>query len=158
MGERPVSGETGERKWYFCWLPALPVDTPLPRLVTLAHARWPIEQCSEDATGACGLDDYQGRRWEGLHRHLALVLLTYSFLVTHRLRARAFPVTPLPVTAGLPPWATTPPEPRPRPLPTFPAMHRQVLLWLCEVLLRWIVATDPWLPLPIPRYRRQPRC
>ena len=168
LGERPVSGETGERKWSFCWLPDLPLDAPLGRLVTLAHARWPIEQCSEDATGvpktpparvatgACGLDDCQGRRWEGLHRHLALVLLTYSFLVTERLRARAFPATPPPAPAGLPPWATTRPEPRP--LPTFPALHRQVLLWLFEDLLRWSAATDPWLPLPIPRYRRQPRC
>ena len=115
LGERPVSGETGERKWSFCWLPDLPLDAPLGRLVTLAHARWPIEQCSEDATGvpktpparvatgACGLDDCQGRRWEGLHRHLALVLLTYSFLVTERLRARAFPATPPPAPAGLPP-------------------------------------------------------
>jgi SRSO17 transposase len=103
LGERPVPGETGERKWYFCWLPELPVDTPLRRLVTLAHARWPIEQCYEDAKGECGLDDYQGRRWEGLHRHLALVMLTYSFLVTQRLRSRAFPATPLPATAGVPP-------------------------------------------------------
>jgi hypothetical protein len=37
-------------------------------------------------------------------------------------------------------------------------MHRQVLLWLFEDLLRWIVATDPRLPLPIPPYRRQHRC
>lgn len=81
LGERPVPGATGERKWYFCWLPA---DTPLARLVTLAHSRWTIEQFYEDAKGECGLDDYQGRRWDGLHRHLALVLLTYSFLTTQR--------------------------------------------------------------------------
>lgn len=84
LGERPVPGETGERKWYFCWLPHLPVETPLLRLVTLAHARWVIEQFYEDAKGECGLDDYQGRRWDGLHRHLALVMLTYSFLATQR--------------------------------------------------------------------------
>jgi SRSO17 transposase len=106
LGERPVPGQTGERKWYFCGLPDLPLDAPLARLVTLAHARWPIEQFYEDAKGECGLDDYQGRRWEGLHRHLALVMLTYCFLVTQRLRSRAFPplpATPRPAPAGLSP-------------------------------------------------------
>jgi SRSO17 transposase len=103
VGERPAPGEMGERKWYFCWLPDLPVDTPLRRLVTLAHARWPIEQFYEDAKGECGLDDYQGRRYDGLHRHLALVLLTYSFLVTQRLRTHALPPIPSPATAGLSP-------------------------------------------------------
>jgi SRSO17 transposase len=52
-GERPVSGERGDLKGYCSKLPA---DTPLRRLVELAHSRWPIEQCYEDAKGACGLD------------------------------------------------------------------------------------------------------
>ena len=43
-----------------------------------------IEQFYEDAKGECGLDQYQGRRWDGLHRHLALVMLTYSFLAQQR--------------------------------------------------------------------------
>ena len=81
LGERPVPGERGEVKWYYSNLPA---DTPLQRLVALAHSRWPIEQFYEDAKGECGLDHYQGRRWDGLHRHLALVMLAYSFLARQR--------------------------------------------------------------------------
>ena len=81
LGERPLRGERGDLKWYFSTLPA---DTRLHRLVELAHSRWPIEQFYEDAKGECGLDDYQGRRWDGLHRHLALVMLAYSFLARQR--------------------------------------------------------------------------
>jgi len=81
LGERPVPGERGDLKWYFSTLPAA---TPLHRLVEVAHSRWPIEQFYEDAKGACGLDHYQGRRWDGLHRHLALVMLAYSFLAHQR--------------------------------------------------------------------------
>jgi len=81
LGERPVPGVRGEVKWYYSNLPA---DTPLQRLVELAHSRWPIEQFYEDAKGECGLDHYQGRRWDGLHRHLALVMLAYSFLARQR--------------------------------------------------------------------------
>ena len=81
LGERPVPGESGDLKWYFSNLPA---DTPLRRLGELAHSRWPIEQFYEDAKGECGLDHYQGRRWDGLHRHLALVMLAYSFLARQR--------------------------------------------------------------------------
>ena len=81
LGERPVPGDSGDRKWY---LSTLPADTPLRRLGELAHSRWPIEQFYEDAKGECGLDHYQGRRWDGLHRHLALVMLAYSFLACQR--------------------------------------------------------------------------
>ncbi len=81
LAERPVPGEEGERKYYYANLPA---DTALERLVTIAHARWIIEQFYEDAKGECGLDDYQGRRWDGLHRHLAVAMLTYSFLMLQR--------------------------------------------------------------------------
>ena len=76
-----MPGDRGEVKWYYSNLPA---DTPLHRLVALAHSRWPIEQFYEDAKGECGLDHYQGRRWDGLHRHLALVMLAYSFLARQR--------------------------------------------------------------------------
>jgi SRSO17 transposase len=92
LGERPLPGERGEVKWYCS---NLPEDTPLHRLVELAYSRWPIEQFYEDAKGECGLDHYQGRRWDGLHRHLALVMLAYSFLA----RQRWMPAT----TAGFPP-------------------------------------------------------
>jgi len=81
LGERPPPGARGEVKWYYSNLPA---DTPLQRLVELAHGRWPIAQFYEDAKGECGLDHYQGRRWDGLHRHLALVMLAYSFLARQR--------------------------------------------------------------------------
>lgn len=134
LAERPVPGETGERKWYFCWLPAPSMDAPLPpllRLVTLAHSRWAIEQFYEDAKGECGFDDYQGRRYDGLHRHLALVMLTYSFLATQRLFAQERVSTP--ATAGLSPLSgrtttTAPPATADLPGHTSPrpplALHR----------------------------------
>src|SRR5262249_9534165 len=103
VGERPLPGHHGEAKYSFSSLPA---DTPLARLVELAHARWAIEQFYEDSNGECGLDDYQGRRWDGLHRHLALVMLAYSFMA----RQRWTPTDPVgfsplrgaPVVAGCP--------------------------------------------------------
>jgi SRSO17 transposase len=82
LGERPLPGEEGDPKWFFSNLPA---DTPLARLVELAHLRWPVEQFYEDAKGECGLDHFQGRSWEGLHRHLALVMLAYTFLMLQSL-------------------------------------------------------------------------
>lgn len=80
VAEEPEAPET---KY---WFSTLPPDTSLERLVTLAHARWVIEQFYEDAKQECGLDDFQGRHWEGLHRHLALVMLAYSFLMLQRLQ------------------------------------------------------------------------
>jgi hypothetical protein len=73
----------------------------------LAHSRWVVEQFYEDAKGECGLDEYQGRRWDGLHRHLALVMLAYSFLVWVRL-------TP-PGEGGLSPLSGRQNVPRPAP-------------------------------------------
>jgi len=83
------------------WFSTLPPDTSLERLVTLAHARWVIEQFYEDAKQECGLDDFQGRRWDGLHRHLALVMLAYSFLALQRVQL------PLPAGEAFPPLCHT---------------------------------------------------
>jgi SRSO17 transposase len=86
IGERPLPKEgaddeeekPNETRYYFS---DLPEDASLERLAELAHGRWNIEQFYEDAKGECGLGDYQGRRWDGLHRHLALSILAYSFLM-----------------------------------------------------------------------------
>jgi SRSO17 transposase len=79
------------------WFSSLPPETSIARLITLAHARWVIEQFYEDAKQECGLDHFQGRRWDGLHRHLALVMLAYSFLALQRLQL------PLPTGEDFPP-------------------------------------------------------
>jgi SRSO17 transposase len=100
LGERPLPGEEGKPKWFFSSLPA---ETPLSRLVELAHLRWPIEQFDEDAKGECGLDQFQGRRWEGLHRHLAIVMLAYTFLMLQSLGHEA-PAAPA-SEAAFPPSA-----------------------------------------------------
>lgn len=127
-------GEAGEIKYYFTTLPA---DAPPERLAELAHSRWAIEQFYEDAKGECGLGDYQGRRYDGLHRHLALSMLAYSFPIVQSVAA--------PPDAG-------PAEPRARgplggPFPpvrraALPAVHRQVLVWLLRDLVMWYIETD----------------
>jgi SRSO17 transposase len=75
----------------------LPPQTSLQRLIRLSHTRWVIEQFYEDAKQECGFDHFQGRSWEGLHRHLALVMLAYSFLMWYRL------TLPLPPDEVFPP-------------------------------------------------------
>lgn len=111
LGERPLPGEEGEPRWFFSSLPA---DTPLVRLVELAHLRWPIEQFYEDAKGECGLDQFQGRTWEGLHRHLALVMLAYTFLMLHSLEPTTDPAsgTAFPPSAAAQPSRLPPAGPR----------------------------------------------
>ncbi len=93
----PVEPQEKEEEKIKYWFSALPSETSLQRLVLLAHARWVIEQFYEDAKQECGFDHYQGRRWDGLHRHLALVMLAYSFLMLYRL------TLPLPPDEDFPP-------------------------------------------------------
>jgi SRSO17 transposase len=93
----PDAPQEKEKEKIKYWWSRLPPETSLQRLVLLAHARWVIEQFYEDAKQECGLDHYQGRQWEGLHRHLALVMLAYSFLMLYRL------TLPLPPDEVFPP-------------------------------------------------------
>ena len=93
----PVEPQEKEEEKIKYWFSVLPASTSLERLVLVAHARWVIEQFYEDAKQECGLDDYQGRLWDGLHRHLALVMLAYSFLMLYRL------TLPLPSGEAFPP-------------------------------------------------------
>ncbi|MCH7477378.1 MAG: IS701 family transposase [SAR324 cluster bacterium] len=77
IGERPLEGHAGDRKQYFVW--GLD-ESGLEELMGLLHVRWVIERFYQDAKGELGLDDYEGRFWPGLHRHMALVMLAHCFL------------------------------------------------------------------------------
>jgi SRSO17 transposase len=127
LGERPRPREEGEPKWFFSGLPA---DTPLTRLVELAHLRWPIEQFYEDGKGECSLDHFQGRSWEGLHRHLALVMLAYTFLMLQSLGQE---IQTAPALGGLfPPVRQI----------SLPACHRLVLILLFQDVVVWLLETE----------------
>ena len=43
-------------------------------LLLVAFSRWRVERCFEDQKGEIGLDQYEGRRYLGLKRHLILEL------------------------------------------------------------------------------------
>jgi SRSO17 transposase len=55
-------------------------ETPVATLLLVAFSRWRVERCFEDQKGEVGLDHYEGRRYQGLKRHLILSAVSYLFL------------------------------------------------------------------------------
>ncbi|MFH1141373.1 MAG: IS701 family transposase [Chloroflexota bacterium] len=110
LGERPLPGHQGEARFYFAW--GLD-DMDLEGLLELAHCRWIVERFYQDAKGELGLDDYEGRQWQGSHRHVALVMLAHCYLALQRTYGEAG-VRPPSATPAL---STAPP---PAPVRGFP--------------------------------------
>jgi SRSO17 transposase len=61
-----------------------PRETPVACLLLVAFSRWRVERCFEDHKSEIGLDHYEGRRYVGLQRHLALSAVSYLFLARTR--------------------------------------------------------------------------
>lgn len=61
-----------------------PPDTGVGPLLKVAFQRWRIERCFEDHKGEIGMDQYEGRRYLGLKRHLILSSVSYLFLAQVR--------------------------------------------------------------------------
>lgn len=76
---------SGERKYY---LSNLPADTDLKTLAATIKARWVCEQAHQQMKEELGLDHFEGRSWQGLHRHALMTMIAYTFLQNRRL-ARA---------------------------------------------------------------------
>src|SRR5258707_588049 len=82
IGEHRTSGE---KKYYLANLPA---GTDLRALSATIKARWICEQAHQQLKEELGLDHFEGRSWQGLHRHALMTMIAYAFL-QHRRLAKA---------------------------------------------------------------------
>ena len=96
----------GEIAYYVCYGPA---RTTLNELITVAGARWAIEECFQAAKNEAGLDHYQARHYDAWYRHITLSMLAHAYLAA--MAARAADQAP-PAQKGIHPLWTTNPEPR----------------------------------------------
>ncbi|MFJ3206189.1 IS701 family transposase [Streptomyces sp. NPDC086989] len=67
--------------YYVCYGP---VTTRLKDLVTVAGARWAVEECFQTAKGECGLDHYQVRLYHAWYRHITLAMAALAALTAVR--------------------------------------------------------------------------
>src|SRR5438105_14689850 len=75
---------SGEKKYYLANLPA---KTDLRTLAATIKARWICEQAYQQMKEELGLDHFEGRSWQGLHRHALMTMIAYAFLQRRRLVA-----------------------------------------------------------------------
>ena len=80
IGEHRMSGE---KKYYLANLPA---KTDLRTLAATIKARWICEQAHQQLKEELGLDHFEGRSWQGLHRHALMTMIAYAFLQHRRLK------------------------------------------------------------------------
>lgn len=78
------------------WLSNLPLDTPIEQLARLGKARWRIEQDYRELKDALGIDHFEGRSYNGWHRHVTLVSAAHVFLTLERQDPKA----PAPISAS----------------------------------------------------------
>ena len=71
------------------WLSTLPETTPLKTLVRLAKIRWRIEHDYRELKTGLGLDHFEGRSYQGWHRHVTLTALAQAFCTLIRLDPKA---------------------------------------------------------------------
>jgi SRSO17 transposase len=71
----------------FCLSNAKPTAS-LRRLAEMQGARHFVEQSLKEAKGACGMAEYQVRRWPAWHHHMALVMIATIFLAKERFAHR----------------------------------------------------------------------
>ena len=80
IGEHRASGE---KKYYLANLPA---ETDLRTLAATIKARWICEQAHQQLKEELGLDHFEGRSWQGFHRHALMAMIAFAFLQYRRLK------------------------------------------------------------------------
>jgi SRSO17 transposase len=92
--------ETSARRWHvlvrreqdgtqvkYC-LSNAPAGTNLHELARMQGLRFFVEQAFKEAKSACGMAQYQCRKWDGWHHHMAMVMIATMFLAKERLALR----------------------------------------------------------------------
>ena len=72
---------------HYC-LSNAPAHVSWPELARVQAQRYFIEHSFREAKSECGLADYQVRRWDAWHHHMALVMLGTLFLVKQKTEGR----------------------------------------------------------------------
>lgn len=72
---------------HYC-LSNAPIETPLCELARVQAQRYFIEHSFREAKTECGMADYQVRRWDAWHHHMALVMLATLFLAKQKILGR----------------------------------------------------------------------
>jgi len=67
----------------------LPAGSDLRTLAATIKARWVCEQAHQQLKKELGLDHFEGRSWQGLHRHALMTMIAYAFLQHRRLAQAA---------------------------------------------------------------------
>jgi SRSO17 transposase len=81
-----------------------PAGEHLRTLAATIKERWICEQAHQQMKEELGLDHFEGRSWQGLHRHALMTMIAYAFLQRRRLAATA----PKKAPTGPPPQPTLP--------------------------------------------------
>jgi SRSO17 transposase len=116
IGEHRMSGE---KKYYLANLPAT-ID--LRTLAATIKARWICEQAHQQLKEELGLDHFEGRSWQGLHRHALMTMIAYAFLQHRRLKTARREKKNQRATAAANSARRAPSHPRTRRSPTAAAM------------------------------------
>jgi SRSO17 transposase len=81
------TGTKGKLKARFAAVRVRVADGPPQRIRD--KARWICEQAHQQMKEELGLDHFEGRSWQGLHRHALMTMIAYAFLQHRRLAATA---------------------------------------------------------------------
>jgi len=63
-----------------------PPRTSLRRMGWMQRQRFWVERVFEDAKSECGMADYQVRKWNAWHHHMALVMMAMLFMLTEKIK------------------------------------------------------------------------
>ncbi|BBO86556.1 hypothetical protein DSCO28_71220 [Desulfosarcina ovata subsp. sediminis] len=62
-----------------------PEEISYKRLACMQAQRYWVERSFQDAKNQCGMGEYQARKWQSWHHHMAMVLMAMLFMVEQRI-------------------------------------------------------------------------
>ncbi|MGE3680743.1 MAG: transposase [Bdellovibrionales bacterium] len=77
-----MSDSDGSHKYY---VSSFDESVKANDILKTGHERWKIEQGYQQLKEELGLDHFEGRSWDGLHRHITLCFMAFEFLQLLRL-------------------------------------------------------------------------